>query len=118
MTQLGLTFERRAFIQDRVAANTIRFRPDFPRWLADNYRIWERFETEANKVYARGRRHWSARTIGEYIRHETALIESPDGDFKINNNRFPDMARLYLMLWPEREGFFDLRDGEGRALSA
>lgn len=114
MSQLPLTFSRREFIRDRVDANSIRFRDDFPAWLAQNYPIWERFEAEANRVYTRGRYHYSARTIGEFIRHETALAATDDGAWKINNNRFPDLARLYLLMYPERAGFFDLREGEGR----
>lgn len=106
---------RQQFVLRRAAVNAIKFRDDFPAWLEKNLGIWERFEAEANRIYARGRHHYSARTIGEFIRHETALAAEGDGEWKINNNRFPDLARLYLMLYPERGGFFDLRDGEARA---
>ncbi len=91
-----------------------RFRDDFPEWFRRNQHIWNRFHAEANKVYALGRRHYSARTIGEYLRHETALTSVADGEWKLNNNRFPDLARAYLMLYPERDGFFDLRETEER----
>lgn len=97
-----------------VTAQSWRYRADFARWVSINWPIWERFEREANRVYDRGRRHYSARTIGEFIRHETALTERGDGAFKVNDHRWPDLARLYLALHPERHRFFDIRDGESR----
>lgn len=87
------------------------FRADFAAWLRENWPIWKAFEREANAVWRNGRRHYSARTIGEYLRHETALRE--DGEWKINNNIVPDMARLYGLMYPER-GLFEFR-GERKA---
>lgn len=83
-----------------------KFKAGFFYWLRDNFGIWKRFVQEADKVRAAGRDHYSARTIGEYIRHETALREA--GEVKINNNAFPDCARLYMHM-RKCEGFFELR---------
>lgn len=84
------------------------FLPGFGGWLAENLHVWRAFEREANRVWDRGRRHWSARTIIEYLRHETALAD--DGrDFKINNVTAPDLARLYRLRYPERADLFELR---------
>jgi len=96
MTQLPLTFDRS------------KFRNDFASWLAANPAIWDRFCAEADKVWSRGHRHWSARTIIEYLRHETALAEV-GGEFKVNNNYAPDMARLYADTFPDRAGLFETR---------
>lgn len=82
------------------------FRADFAAWLQENWSIWKAFEREANAVWRNGRRHYSARTIGEYLRHETALRE--DGEWKINGNHVPDLARLYMLLNPDRT-LFELR---------
>ncbi len=114
MTQLAFLFSGRTkdSVLYVVTRQEWRYRPDFARWLAANWPIWERFEREANAIYASGRRHWSARTIIEFIRHETALRE--DGEYKIDNCRAPDMARLYLTLYPEREGMFELRESPER----
>lgn len=101
---------RRQFVQLRVERMGTKFRPDFAAWLQVNMPVWESFERHANAIYERGRRHYSARTIGEVMRHETALADAACIDFKLNNNRFPELARLYLALYPEREGFFELRD--------
>lgn len=84
------------------------FKPSFPSWLVDNFAIWKSFESEANALWSMGRRHYSARTIGEFLRHSTALREA-SSEFKLNDHVWPDCARLYMLLYPEREGFFELR---------
>lgn len=89
-------------------ANAGMFRPGFADWLADNLHVWAAFKREANRIWARGRRHYSARTIGEVLRHESALAEV-GSEWKLNNTIFPDLARLYLLAYPERDGFFELR---------
>lgn len=81
----------------------------FAEWLDTNWHVWERFSAIANEVWARGRKHYSARTILEVMRHETVIREI-GSDFKLNDQSAPPMARLYMHLWPEKTGFFELRD--------
>jgi hypothetical protein len=88
------------------------FRPDFAEWLERNYRVWEAFEREANAVWNGGRRHYSARTIGEYLRHESQTREAPNClQLKLNDHWWPDLARLYMLMHPDRDGFFERRAG-------
>lgn len=95
-------------LQRLVLDNESIFRAGFHAWLRDNRHVWTAFEREANRAWARGRRHYSARTIIEYLRHETALADA-GGDFKINGNNVPDLARLYRLVHPERAGLFETR---------
>ena len=116
MNQLAFLFGGRDkdFVMAMVVKQTPwHFRQDFPRWLSENWSIWKRFESEAHKVYAMGRKHYSARTLIEFLRHET-MVREADGEFKLNNNAAPDLARLYVTLYPERTGFFDIRVSELR----
>lgn len=117
-----LTFDRllsrREFVLGMAERRADSFCDDFLPWLGANYKVWERFESQANLVYGRGRQHYSARTIGEYLRHESALSAVGDGEWKLNNNRWPDLARLYLAIYPEREGFFELRESPQRRVAA
>lgn len=85
-----------------------QYRESFIGWLQDNWSVWLRFEFEANKLRERGRRHYSARTIGEYIRHSTSLREK-EPTFKVNDHVWPDCARLYMELHPAAAGFFETR---------
>lgn len=116
--QLPLSDDPKAVALAFVARWPMKFRPDFGAWLELNWMLWLVFEKEANRVWNRGRRHYAARTIIEWLRHETALQEGPPSEFKINGNYVPDLARLYLVFHPERDGFFELRhigDSEARA---
>lgn len=99
--------ERKATVLLLVQSSD-RFRPDFLPWMRENFHIWERFREEADKIRATGRSHYSARTIGEWMRHQTALSEA-GGIWKINDHVWPDMARLYMALEPRAGGFFELR---------
>jgi hypothetical protein len=107
----------RAFVCDFAVARSHSFRPEFPEWLQKNFHLWGRFESEANKIWGTGRRHYSSRTLWEVMRHHTMLTER-DSDFKINNNFAPDVARLYLLIYPERDGFFELRESPTRRAAA
>jgi hypothetical protein len=100
--------ERMAFVF--LEANKAQFRADFAQWLRNNYAVWRAFEREADAVWDRGYRHYSARTIGEFLRHRTMVAEAPNAlGFKLNNCYFPDLARLYLLFHPDRDGFFEKR---------
>lgn len=116
--QLPLSDDPKAVALAFVARWPMKFRPDFAEWLESNWHLWVAFQREADRVYSHGRRHYSARTIVEWMRHETALAETAPADFKINGNYVPDFSRLYLSFYPEREGFFELRhiaESEARA---
>lgn len=95
-----------------VRQNPELYREGFAIWLVENLHVWRAFEREANKVWARGRRHYSARTIVEHLRHESMVREVRIGDealeYKINDHKTPDLARLYLAAYPER-GLFETR---------
>lgn len=87
------------------------FRCDVYKWLLDprNVEVWRMFEREANRVWRnKANKHYSARTIVEYLRHHSAANDS-SVDFKINDHAAPVLARLWTFLYPERSGFFELR---------
>lgn len=93
---------------DLIEQNSLIFRADFMAWIDKNWVIWNRFKAEADKIWGMGRSHYSARTLVEFIRHETTLKE-PDGGYKINNSYIPDCGRLYGLVYPERDHFFECR---------
>lgn len=88
------------------------FRNDFPGWLASNQPIYAEFERQARLIASR-RNHYSARTIAEVIRHNSQLSEV-GGEWKINNNRIPDMARLFSLRNPQHSQLFQLRNSDMR----
>lgn len=102
-----------------VRCKPAMFRDDFAAWLQENWHVWSAFEREAGRIWDMGRRHYSARTIGEYLRHESIVREKKnDLGLKLNDHYWPDLARLYMMFHPEREGFFERRSGTGARRAA
>jgi hypothetical protein len=95
-------------VRDLLQANAGQFRDDFPAWLEENGHVWERFCTEVRRILVAGRKHYSARTIIEVLRHESALADT-GGTFKLNDHYTPDMARLALLTGQAPEGFFETR---------
>lgn len=106
----------REYVIGMACTHDDRFKERLHVWLRNdqNFHIWRRFETEANKIWDSGRRHYSGRTIGEFLRHETALGDT-DSHYKINDHIWPELTRLYLILYPDRSGFFTLHEGKRHA---
>jgi hypothetical protein len=88
-----------------------QFRDDFLAWLPQNLHVWNAFKGESFKVIQRGYTHYSGRTIIEFLRHHTALEESPTPghDWKLNNNYPPYLVRLFDLAYPEHAGLFEYR---------
>lgn len=103
---------QRQYVLRRVLEERERFMPDFYDWLQHNMHVWERFDAEAQRVWRAGRRHYSSRTLWEVMRHESAVRAANDGEWKLNDRRAPDVARLFLLLNPDKPDFFETR---GRA---
>lgn len=80
----------------------------FDSWLLENRELWCAFEREARLVWARGYRHYSARTIIHFLRHHSALTET-DCAWKINNNHSPYLGRVFELAYPDMAGFFERR---------
>jgi len=90
-----------------------QFKPGFGEWLARNWAIYLEFEFQALRVFKSGRKHYSARTIAEYIRHQTLLSET-DSAFKLNDHATPGMARFFAFRHPHAAGLFEYRGNKHR----
>lgn len=86
------------------------FSPKFMPWLVENVAMYKVFEELANDLYARGRRYYSSRTIGEKMRFDHDISDAGE-EFKLNNNYTPDLGRLYVLLHPQRVNMFNFRRG-------
>ena len=121
MNQLPLDFipERKRAALIYVDTRPALFRKDFRERLFKNFIVWEMFERESNRAWNRGIRHWSARRIGEYLRHDTAVREQPNElQLKLNDHFWPDLARLYVCFYPDRRDFFEFRPGQSARRAA
>lgn len=81
---------------------------EFRQWREKNSGVVDAVFALADGMRQRGYRNWSMRAAMHVVRWQTAMRESPDEGFKINNNRSAALARLYN----ERAGFefFRLRE--------
>lgn len=77
-------------------------------FLCKNRQLYDDFATEATKILVTGRKRYSARTIAEVLRHNSAA-RGADTRYKINNNTIPVMARIFMKL-AHCDGFFEVRD--------
>lgn len=95
-------------IKTLIDENRDLFSDDFVDWLPDNLHIYRAFVIEAAKIHSRGFKHYSARTIIHVLRHHSAITEV-NGEWKINNNYSPYLARLFDLDHPEMAGMFEYR---------
>jgi hypothetical protein len=88
-----------------------QFTPEFLAYLPENLHVYQAFEREARKVAARGRTHYSARTIIEVLRHNSTL-EEVGGTWKLNDHYTPYLARLFALIHPAHSGLFEFREAK------
>lgn len=110
LSQWGQLFPsiKSAAVKKAIQQNLSQWGEDFPKWANDNQHIIDHLMAEVARVKEAGFDHYSMRTLVEVTRHHTSLRQR-DVVFKIQNNVTPDLARLAIILFPELEGFFDLR---------
>jgi len=81
------------------------------QYLDENPEVFRLFEREAMRCIKKGFRHYSARTIMEFLRHNSNLEADPLKVFKINNDLIPTLARDFMAVHPEApDGFFEMRN--------
>jgi len=69
--------------------------------------VVDKFFEEAHKI-AKVRKHYSARTIIEVLRHNSAL-EDNDTTFKVNNMIGTPLSRISMAMFPFLNSFFETR---------
>ena len=96
-------------ILELAAEHEELFSKEFVKWLPDNLHVWEAFCDQAFKIRKTGFKHYSARTIVHYLRHHSAITEA-SGQWKINNNYSPYLARLFDKRFPNLAGLWEYRE--------
>lgn len=91
-----------------LAEHKDKFSSEFLNWFPNNQIIWNAFVRETGKVINAGFKHYSARTIIHVLRHHSALAEA-GGEWKINNNISPYLARLFALCYPQHSNLFEYR---------
>jgi len=100
-----------------VAVRTRRdiYPTSFAAWFAQNHLVVEAFFETADLTRDQGRTHYSARTIWEYLRHHSNIVQASGvahlGEWKLPDHAIPYMARIYMKA-RDCHGFFSLRSTE------
>ena len=81
---------------------------EFLDWLPENLHIWNAFVQETIKIIGKGYKHYSSRTIIEFLRHHSAVAEA-DSMWKINDHNTPYLPRLFDACYPQHAGLFEYR---------
>ena len=79
MTATTMTFGQQTI--SAASSHAGAFRLEMDEWLASpvNFVVWSSFVYQANAIWDKGIRHYSARTIGEVLRHRQSAFST--GDF-------------------------------------
>lgn len=88
--------------------NRDKFTAEFMAYLPDNLHVYNAFEREAMRIVRKGFKHYSARTLIEYLRHHSALEET-SGPWKLNDWHTPYLARLFALMNPHHKDLFEFR---------
>lgn len=108
MSQLPLQFDRKHTALCFVESKPDHFRADFKAWLDLNWHVYIEFEKRALRLWAKGRRHYGARSIWETMRYDSNIGELA-GEWKLNDHFPPYCARLFMMMNRQCQGFFETR---------
>lgn len=99
---------------DIIEAHKHLFTDQFTAWLKGNLHVFAEFAEQAKYVKNVMRRdHYSIRTIGEWVRHNSEIREKGNG-YKLNNNSFAPISRLLMLAYPELDGLFETRERTGQ----
>lgn len=109
MMQHDLFATRSLTVFEVACRHSTEMSAEFLEWLPDNLHIWRAFVEQANHIIARGFKHYSSRTIVEFLRHHTALQQNSGGEWKINDHNVPYLSRLFDLCFPEKAGLFEYR---------
>lgn len=116
MTHPTESYNRAEKVLSVVYSNAREFRDDFYSWMVSNIHIYGEFEHRALAV-AKFRPRYSARSIADLMRHDTAIRSLCD-EYKLNGNYVPHMARLFAMLNSAHAGLFSFRNAASSGVAS
>lgn len=75
-----------------------QFRESFVSYLRANMFLWHEFREASFRVIRAGHKRYSARTIVEVLRYHSDIRDT--SEYKITNQHIPDLARLFMLMYP------------------
>jgi len=99
-----------AFQQLQQECGWAKHFPQFQKYHARFPHVYDLFVRFAFELVHAGCRHSGAHLIIQRLRWETSINPTRYQGFKISNCHFPFYARLFMLHYPEHEGFFRTRE--------
>lgn len=89
---------------------------EFRRFHLAHPDVFEQIIKHARLLWSHGHRHYGIAAFFENFRWHRRIPEKPDEaeEFKLNNNYRAFYARMLMALYPEFDGFFELRERHRR----
>ena len=94
--------------------NPDQFRDNFAVYLFNNIPLWNEFVKIAFRLINAGVTHYSCRAIIHIIRYHT-IVGDTETKFKVSNNWTADISRLFMLRYPQYDGFFRTKESTQRA---
>lgn len=90
-----------------------RIEREFWNFHHENPHVYKELVSCAREVKRSGRDHYGIAAIYEVVRFHR-ILETSDERYKLPNNHKPLYARLIMLLEPDLDGFFDIRERTSR----
>lgn len=87
----------------------------FDTYHRNNPQVWILFKKFTLQVIGAGYKHYGAAAIFQRIRWHIN-VETKADPFKVNNNFVPYYSRMFMVAYPEYNGFFRRRESHADAL--
>lgn len=84
-------------------------RDEWWAWHLENPHVYDRIEEKALEMAKTGRKRYSVWPIVGHLRFQRDLTTTGNG-FKICNNYQALYARLFMLIHPQHEGFFAVKE--------
>lgn len=76
-------------------------------YIKQNPKVWDYFQKFAFELINQGATRLGSKMLFERIRYEAKFCKM--GDFKVNNDYSPEMARKFEKTFPQYKGIFEMR---------
>lgn len=100
--------EQQKIVEPRSNLEAERWQ-EFQDYHESNPHVWKQFERFTIQLRHAGKTKYGAKSIMERVRWEEDT-QNPGREFKINNNYTAFYARIFVMKYPDFEGFFEFRE--------
>jgi hypothetical protein len=95
-----------------------QMRDECQRFHEAHPEVWDEFVRLAFIAINRGHKSYGARTVWEVLRWNAGVGDGSEDSFKLNDHYPPFYARRFHRIYPDHDGFFQLREQKSKVTPA